>query len=104
MAWAAALAWTRRPAGIDEAHARAQPVQGIGQRRALGGLEIEHSGDQNRAADVGDDQAHALAHLVIDDAIALVAKHSEHRHAGGRLVEGTAGSEVDQALLAAPTP
>ena len=39
--------------------------------------------DQHRAANVRDDEAHALAHLVVDDAIPLVAKDAEEGDAGG---------------------
>ena len=71
------------PAGVDQEQAGADAVEGIGECGRFGGLEIDQLADQHRAANVRDDQAHAPAHLVVDDAIPLVTEDAEKGDAGG---------------------
>lgn len=47
----------------------------------FGGLAIDQPADQHRAANVRDDEAHLQAHLVIHDAIPLIAKDAEEGNA-----------------------
>ena len=89
------------PGLVDQEHAGAEAVEGIGEGRGLGSLEIDRPADQHRAADVRDDEPHALARLVVDQAVALVAEDAEHGGARRRLVEHGA-DEVHQPLRPRP--
>jgi len=60
---------------IDKAHSRAEAVEYISEARSIRGPEIDKSADQHRPADVRNDKAHAPARFVVDNTIALVAKH-----------------------------
>jgi len=68
---------------------------------ASGLLQVDDLGDEYGAPDMGNQQPHALARRVVDQAMPLVAKHAEHGGAGRRLLEGGA-DEVDKALRLRP--
>lgn len=87
--------------GIHEQHAGADAVESVGERIGLGGLEVDDLADQNGAANMGDDQAQAPAHVVIDDAVALVPEDDQCSGAGHGLFEDDVGT-VDQTLRLHP--
>ncbi len=89
------------PALIDEIQAGVKPIERIGECPGLRNLQIEQSGNDDRAANVRNDQPHAMTRFVIDEAVALVAEDPEHGNAGGRFVENGA-DEVDKALGPSP--
>ena len=64
---------------IDEEHAGADAVEGVGESCGLGGLQVDHPADQHGAADVWNDEAHAPAHLVVDPTIPLVPEDTRAR-------------------------
>jgi hypothetical protein len=88
---------------IDEIQAGFEPIERIGECPGLRNAQIEHSGNQNRAANVRSDQAHAMTRFVIDEAVALMAEDPEHDHAGCRSVEHDT-DEVDKPLRPSPFP
>ena len=65
-------------ARIDETHAHTKAIERVGERRRLRGLQVEHSSDQNRPADMGNDQPHPMPCFVINDAVSLAAEDAEH--------------------------
>src|SRR4051812_1121981 len=86
---------------IDQTHARIEAIERVGERSSLGGLQVEHSPDQNGAANMGDDQAHPAPCFVINEAVPCMAKHTEHGDACRRFVEnGT--DEIDETLRLHP--
>src|SRR6267378_1731253 len=91
------------PALIDETQAGVKSIERIGECRGLRKLQIEYSGNKDRAANVRSDQPHVMTRFVIDEAVALVAEDPEHGHAGCRPVENGA-DEVDEALRPSPFP
>ena len=91
------------PALIDETQAGVKPIERIGECPGLRDPEIEHSGNQDRPANVRRDQPHAMTRFVVDEAIALMAEHPEQSHACCRSVENGA-HEVDKALGMSPFP
>jgi|SRR5215470_16933410 len=66
------------PFCVDEIHARAEPIDCIDKCRDLRSLELKHSANQHGASDVRNDQPHLPARPVIDNAVSLVAEHSEY--------------------------
>ena len=90
-------------AGVDENNAGAQPVQDIGKTRSLALLQIDGLADTQRAADVGHDERHALAHFVIDRPPRLVPDDTEKRAAGRRFIDHHAG-DVAPAMRPRPLP
>src|ERR1700736_3395730 len=54
---------------IDNAYPRAEAIEGVGEARGLPSLEIEKSADQHRPANVRNDETHALAHFIVDNAL-----------------------------------
>jgi len=70
---------------IDEAHTDTKTIERIGERRSLRGLQIEHSSDQNRSAAMGNDQSHPMPCFIINHAVSITAKDSEHRYAACRV-------------------
>ena len=88
---------------IDETHAGTETIERVGERRSLRGLQIERSSDQNRPADMGNDQPHPAPCFVIDDAVPLTAKDAEHGYAGCRFVENGIDA-IDEALRPRPFP
>jgi hypothetical protein len=89
------------PVLIDEIQAGVEPIERIGECPGLRNLLIEQPGNDDRAANVRNDQAHAVTRFVIDEAVALMAEDPEHGDAGGRFVENRA-HEVDEALRPGP--
>ena len=67
--------------GIDEIHARAEPIERIGERRGFRSFELKHSSDQHGTSEMRSDQTHVPPRLLVDDAVALMAEHSEYRSA-----------------------
>jgi hypothetical protein len=89
------------PARIDKIQAGFEPIERIGECPGLRDLQIEHSGNYHRAANVRSDQPHAMTRFVIDEAVALMAEDPEHDHAGCRSVEHRT-DEVDKPLRPSP--
>ena len=89
------------PVRVDEKHAGADAVEGIGECRGLGGLELDRPGDQHRAANMRHDLPHAPVHVVVDETLPLLPKNPEQCGAGGGFVEHR-GPEVYQALRPSP--
>ena len=85
---AAARIGVHQPSGrIDQEHAGLQPVERVGHRGGLDAAEIDQLADHRGAPHVRHQQAHAGAHLVVDQPVARVPRDREHRTAGGRLVQ-----------------
>ena len=87
--------------GIDEEHARAEPIERVNECRDFGGLELEHPADHDGTPDVRRDQPHLLARTIVHDAISLVAKDSEY----GRTDRGPLNDraqEIDKTLRLGP--
>jgi hypothetical protein len=74
-------------ARIDEEHAGADAVGGVGKGRGFSGLEIDHVADEHRTAHVGHDEPHAPAGCVVHEADDFVAKEAHLRKAGDRLLQ-----------------
>ena len=89
------------PARIDQQHAGADAVEGVGEGCGLGCLQADHPPDQHRTADVRDDETHAVACLVVDQAIPLVAENREQDCACAGFVE-RGGDVVHQPLRPHP--
>src|SRR5205085_4377067 len=90
-------------AGIDETHAHAETIERVRERRSLRCLQIKHSSDQNRPADMRNDQPHPMPCFVINHAVSLTAEDTEQGCAGCRFVEnGT--DEIDETLRPHPFP
>ena len=87
--------------GIDEIHARAEPIERIGERRGFRSFELKHSSDQHGTSEMRSDQAHVPPRLLVDDAVSLMAEHSEYRSAYCSPVDEHA-HEIDNALRLGP--
>ena len=75
------------PSRIDNAHRRAEAIERGGEARGLRCPEIDQPADQHRPADMWNDEPHAPAGFIVDNTIALVAKHPEQCRAGHRFIE-----------------
>ena len=89
------------PGRIDQIHAGTKPIERIDEGRDFRRLELEHSADQHGAPDMRRDQPHLPARLVVDEAVSLVAEHSEDGRADRRPVDDRA-QEIDEALGLGP--
>ena len=89
------------PCEVHEQQAVLEAVERVGESRGLGGLQINDPPDQRSAPQVRCEQTHALAHAVVDRAVAFVPEHTKHRGARCRLVERDV-QNVDEALRPAP--
>ena len=89
------------PFRVDEIHARAESIECIYECRDFRGLELKHPANQDGTPDVRSDQPHLPARPVIDNAVSLVAEHSEYGRADCSPVENGA-YEIDEALRLRP--
>ena len=74
-------------ARIHEQHACAQPVERVGERGGLRGLELDEFSDQHGAAKVRNQKPQPLARRLVGETFALMAKQRETCVAFGRSVE-----------------
>ena len=86
---------------IDQEHAGRDTVERIGEGCSFRGLEIDRLADQNGAPDMRNDESHAPARIVVDEAVALVTKDAEHCDAGRGLLQHGC-DEVHQARRLRP--
>jgi hypothetical protein len=89
------------PFRVDEIHPRAQPIECIYKCRDFRSLELKHPANQHGASDMRSDQPHLPARPVIDNAVSLVAEHSEYGRADCSPVENCA-YEIDEPLRLRP--
>jgi hypothetical protein len=72
---------------FDKAHPRAEAIKCAGEVRGIRGLQIDMPADQYGPADVRNDEAHAPARFIVDNTLALIAKHPEQGRGGRRFIE-----------------
>src|SRR5262245_8224483 len=89
------------PFRVDEIHSCAEPIEGIYKCRHFRSLELKHPANQDGTSDVRSDQPHLPARPIIDNAVSLVAEHSEYGRADCSPVENSA-YEIDEALRLRP--
>jgi len=78
------------PVRVDQEHAGADAVEGIGQCRGFGGLAAHRRADRHGATHVRSDETHPLAHLVVDETLPLITKDAEEGNARARFFERNA--------------
>src|SRR5215813_13927482 len=83
----ARIAVYNAPAPIDQQHGRANPIKSVGESRSLARLVIDCLADQNRAAQVRNDELQAASALTIGRPVALVTEHPNQGGAGRGLVQ-----------------
>ena len=77
MAWPLALAWTIRPPASTRNMPALRPSRVSANVAASAVLRSISPADQHRAANMRDDEPHAPARLVVDEAIPLVPEDAE---------------------------
>jgi hypothetical protein len=60
---------------IEQQHARADPIEGVGQCRCFAGLQIDHIANQYRPTQMRRKKPHALARRLVSDAVSFVTKY-----------------------------
>src|SRR6266849_787148 len=75
------------PVRVDEEHAGAETVEGVGECCGFGGLQINHLADKHCTTHMRNDKAHAPAHFVVDHAAGFVSNDAQICTARQRLFE-----------------
>src|SRR6267142_2747133 len=86
---------------VDKDHAGTQSIENIGKAHRFGLLAMDGLADQQGATDVGYQERHAPPHFVVDQAVRLMAYHTEKRTTCRRFLDHCAG-DVDPAMRPRP--